>query len=122
MHFPFIHSRNFLYLGLISYFYKVFSKELLAKLKQLDQQKRKTVESFHSYLPEPIVRDIQSDRVSFFNIKFVAELLKDKLCQGTKFWIENVQKLAYIIYVFIQISRLELLLSYVKIKNCHLQG
>ena len=120
MHFPFIHSRNFLFL--ISYFYKVFSKELLAKLKQLDQQKRKTVEAFHSYLPAPIVRDIQSDRVSFFYIKFLAELLKDKLCQGTKFWIENVQKLAYIIYVFIQISRLELLLSYVKIKNCHLQG
>ena len=42
---------------------RVFAKEVLEKVKELDEEKKKTEKAFHDILPPSVVRDIKNKKV-----------------------------------------------------------
>ena len=46
-------------------FPRIFAKEVVDKVKELDEEKKKTEKAFHDFLPPSIVKDIKEKKVSF---------------------------------------------------------
>ena len=42
---------------------RVFAKEVVEKVKELDEEKKKTEKAFHDFLPPSVVRDIKNKKV-----------------------------------------------------------
>ena len=41
----------------------MFAKEVVEKVKELDEEKKKTEKAFHDFLPPSVVRDIKNKKV-----------------------------------------------------------
>ena len=43
--------------------FKVFAKEVMEKVRELDAEKMKTEKAFHDFLPTSVVRDMKKHKV-----------------------------------------------------------
>ena len=43
---------------------QVFAKEVMEKVRELDEEKMKTEKAFHDFLPTSVVRDMKRNKVS----------------------------------------------------------
>ena len=43
--------------------FQVFAREVIEKVGELEQEKRKTEKAFHDFLPSSVVRDIKKKKV-----------------------------------------------------------
>ena len=44
-------------------YFKVFAKEVMEKVRELDAEKMKTEKAFHDFLPTSVVRDMKKHKV-----------------------------------------------------------
>ena len=47
---------------------RIFAKEVVDKVKELDEEKKKTEKAFHDFLPPSVVKDIKNKKVNLQNI------------------------------------------------------
>ena len=43
---------------------RIFAKEVVDKVKELDEEKKKTEKAFHDFLPPSVVKDIKNKKVN----------------------------------------------------------
>ena len=45
--------------------FRVFAKEVVEKVLELDEEKKKTEKAFHDFLPPSVVRDLKNNKVEW---------------------------------------------------------
>ena len=65
-------------------FPRIFAKEVVDKVKELDEEKKKTEKAFHDFLPPSIVKDIKEKKVSFITLLSELYILRNLIIQSSK--------------------------------------
>ena len=56
--------KNFFIIGKFRHnFLRVFAREVVEKVVELDEEKKKTEKAFHDFLPPSVVKDLKENKV-----------------------------------------------------------